>query len=223
MSPPTDSTCSAISCRGAARRALEQQVLEEVAGTGEGVGLVARAGAHPEADRGRPQGRAATRSRPEVPSRGARRGCAPARSSGLLRHAGDSRVEGCRLSVGRRRPPRRPPRRHRRHRRRHRCARRLPPSSGPRSPNSLRAVSSQDVLERHDLAAGSPLPPPTAAARDRLTVAVAGSTPARRRSPLGHRRSPPPVPSRRRRRRARARACRSCRCRRRARAPRRRG
>ena len=55
MSPPTDSTASAISAARALVGALEQQVLEEVARARELVGLVARPGADPEADRDRAQ------------------------------------------------------------------------------------------------------------------------------------------------------------------------
>ena len=53
MSPPTSSTASAMSAALHCRRALEQQVLEEVRRPRVGVVLVARPGPHPDADRHR--------------------------------------------------------------------------------------------------------------------------------------------------------------------------
>ena len=216
MSPPTDSTASAISCAGASVGALEQQVLEEVAGARERVGSRRASRCRPRS-RPRPSaGRAAARSRPGVPSRGASADAAPvvigtvigsvAAASTASHHDRHRRAAARR--DGRRRDRRRP---------RPRLggtevAELLPAwaSQGPRTtrpPTSRLAVAAASPLGRSDRGP---------AAVDRRTVRPLAAT-------LGPIAAGPATAAgrlaaaRRRRRRATARACPSCRCRRPAR------
>ena len=202
MSPPTDSTASAISAAVRSVGALEQQVLEEVAGAELVVGLVARAGADPEAD--------------------ARPNAAPGSDSVTTRSPESSRVRADPLRLGHRtavtRPPRlRPSPACRRSATRRRVGRRgdrraaaatvaaataLPaaPRPGPRSPNSLLGLALPVLARttrpsRSAVAAAAAFP---VAAPDpgRAPLAAAGRTARASRPPLAR------PPSERRRRRS---------------------
>ena len=224
MSPPTDSTASAISARVARLGALEQQVLEEVTRAGDRVGLVARAGADPEPDRrpsARPGRRSVTTRSPEsrrvrrMPDASStiaavidadRRGLtgSPRLGAGAPDDRRAAAAAATRRRHRRRSPPRSPPGR--------------PASAGPRSPNSACACESQDVVERR-----RPRRPSLAAAARRCRSPRSPRSPLRaaralpRRSAAARRVGVAAVAARRARHpRARARACPSCRCRRRA-------
>ena len=197
MSPPTDSTASAMSWAVRRVRALEQQVLEEVARAGQCIGLVARARADPEADRHGTQlgQRLGHDPNARVEARDAdalRLGHRSPSSSEQLQlrqerakratHGGRSAASGVRLHDVRRVA--------RHHHRRRRSRSRLS-SSGPRSPNSLLGRVLPGVLERDGLAtvAAGAAPAVTGARLHRtLTGSRAGA-----RSPSEPREPPPGV------------------------------
>ena len=188
MSPPTDSTASAISRARPRLGALEQQVLEEVAGAGDCASVSSREPrAHPEPDRRRAEAGEVFGDDAETRSRAAASGCVVDSPSSTLDGRGAGRR---RWPPPRRRPP--PPTaaaataRHRRRRRRPALGRTevAELALAPARPRRRRTTPSRRP---------SPLPPLPPAARRCARLAVAAIARGRRGSLAAT--GPPPPPS----------------------------